>query len=76
MVDLSEETEVGPLVLGLAGRLKMGDRVLPAVPATVVRGGLLAGPTCHENCASFVAHAAADVTWRETALQSMRRRVR
>lgn len=59
MVDLSAETEAGPLVLDLAGRLRMGDRVLPVVPATMIRGGV--GATC---------------TWRETALQSMRRRVR
>lgn len=63
MVDLSAETEAGPLVLDLAGRLRMGDRVLPVVPATMIRGGVVVG-------------VGATCTWRETALQSMRRRVR
>lgn len=39
LIDLSSQAGAGPLVVDVTGRLLMGDKVLPVVPAGVRRGG-------------------------------------
>lgn len=77
MIDLTTDAEMDPeeLVLDLAGRLRMGDRVLPVAPASLPRDGYITAPDAPRDDPGGLnwLNSPADCQWRETTLEAHER---